>query len=178
MSTTSGRTRKGDVIDLYVVGKGVDGRMKLLANDLRDALVVVEVKVNREARSQGVGTRLYEAALREACALNQGLASDTVRSIFAEAFWRKQARKGRAKCLERGRALVHRDPEWDLRSYLRDSCLRAKDPRRCVEAKFKAMTSGLPKPKTRQEADRWPCYRWWIPPTKCGTSLDGLRGKK
>lgn len=52
----------------------------------------------------GLGTRLYERALRTACQVagGDGLTSDTTRSVFSEAFWRKQHEKGRAICVGNG----------------------------------------------------------------------------
>jgi hypothetical protein len=48
----------------------------------------------------GLGTRVYERAMRVACDVGGGYAitSDTTRSVFSEAFWRKQVAKGRATC--------------------------------------------------------------------------------
>ena len=43
-----------------------------------------------------IGTQLYEAAAREACRRGFPFMSDMERSPEADAFWRKQERKGRA----------------------------------------------------------------------------------
>ena len=44
-----------------------------------------------------LGTKLYLQAAREACRRGRMLQSDVERSQEADAFWRKQERKGRAK---------------------------------------------------------------------------------
>lgn len=50
-----------------------------------------------ESPGCGVGTRLYEAAAREACARDYKLKSDWNLSRYSKGFWEKQQRKGRAK---------------------------------------------------------------------------------
>jgi GNAT superfamily N-acetyltransferase len=56
------------------------------------------INVDRDLQRCGVGTRLYERAARIACKRGVKLRSDTSRSNKAEAFWRKQERKGRVVC--------------------------------------------------------------------------------
>jgi hypothetical protein len=60
----------------------------------------IEVYEQKLARC-GVGTKLYEAALRQACERGLVLASDTSRTNASEGFWKKQARKGRADCVRK-----------------------------------------------------------------------------
>ena len=93
-----------------------------------------------------VGTRLYEEALKEACSQGRDLQSDMVRSQLAEAFWRKQHRKGRAKCLP-GRGV----PVESLRA------------------------SSVPQWQVDGEGPYWPCRRWSIPFSRCpDTDLSAL----
>jgi GNAT superfamily N-acetyltransferase len=159
----------------------VVGRMLL---DVEPSYVTVgSIETEAHARGAGIGTRMYELALEEACKRGVPLVSDTMRSRFAEAFWRKQARKGRAACLERGRGFVLKTPMLEMQARLERQCLRKRrDPvwaARCAEAQLKAMTALLPKPKPARDVDdreTWPCWRWGVPKEKCGTSLDGLAG--
>lgn len=61
-------------------------------------LIVEEIEVADTARRAGVGTVLYEAAVAVGCRAGLQIASDSMRSQYAESFWRKQAGKGRATC--------------------------------------------------------------------------------
>jgi hypothetical protein len=65
------------------------------------SLVVSMVKAKR--LRCGVGTRIYEQALKLACKHQRRLTSDTSRTVYSEKFWRKQVRKGRARCIDRSR---------------------------------------------------------------------------
>ena len=53
---------------------------------------------NSNFRRCGYGTKLYEKMRDVACDYGVPLASDRIRSEFSDGFWRKQLRKGRAKC--------------------------------------------------------------------------------
>lgn len=52
-------------------------------------------KVEPQFRSQGIGTVLYEHLAEAACANGMVVVSDDLRSKYADAFWKKQFRKGR-----------------------------------------------------------------------------------
>ncbi len=80
----------------------------------KGALVVGEIEVSECARRSRVGTRLYEAALVVGCRAGLPVTSDSMRSQYAEAFWRKQASKGRAVC-EAGRGSVYEAPTGGIR---------------------------------------------------------------
>lgn len=67
-----------------------------------DKLEVSFIETNEDYRRCGVGTRLYQAALAEACQRGLRLASDTTRTPMSEGFWAKQVRKGRASCTSTG----------------------------------------------------------------------------
>jgi len=106
---------------------------------------------------QRIGTPAYEIAAQEACRQGRRLTSDDVRSPFAEAFWRKQAKKGRAVCLTKGEAGGN---VWRSDSL--------------------PIPASLPQPKTiRGKRDRWPCLWWGMKPSVCtspsGVSLSGLK---
>ena len=62
------------------------------------------VEVVPEAQRKGVGTALYTAAAKRACAAGKLLRSDEDRSDLDEAFWRKQRQKGRATAIFQGGA--------------------------------------------------------------------------
>lgn len=59
---------------------------------------VMNIQVDDDHQRCGIATRLYEIAARAACKAGDNLASDTIRSDAAQAFWTKQVKKGRAKC--------------------------------------------------------------------------------
>lgn len=68
-----------------------------LKNDLGPTIGFIGV--NSWQRRRGLGTKLYEAAAKEACRwLQMPLHSDVERTAAAQAFWEKQERKGRASC--------------------------------------------------------------------------------
>lgn len=70
-----------------------------LKNDLGPTIGYIEV--DAEHRRHKLGTRLYEAAAKEACRwLKTPLHSDVERTAAAQAFWEKQERKGRAICVQ------------------------------------------------------------------------------
>jgi hypothetical protein len=50
----------------------------------------------------GYGTKLYEKMQQIACENRRRLVSDRLRSAMAEGFWKKQFRKGRARCIPNG----------------------------------------------------------------------------
>lgn len=103
------------------------------------------IEVEEPFRRQRVGTALYEAALDEICKRRKFMVSDITRSAFAEAFWRKQVARGRAKCLNDalpGRYFEGRDNSPDL-----------------------------PKPDVEPDGTRtWPCARWAMDPNRCRPS--------
>lgn len=55
------------------------------------------IKTEEAYRGKGVATRIYEAAARMSCLkFKAPMASDTQRTTAADAFWKKQFKKGRA----------------------------------------------------------------------------------
>ena len=60
--------------------------------------VASAIEIDEDYQRCGLGTKLYEAAARWACASGRQLRSDEVRSAASDGFWRKQAAKGRAVC--------------------------------------------------------------------------------
>jgi ribosomal protein S18 acetylase RimI-like enzyme len=82
--------------------EAIDGKTKtqaglLVAEPERTGLTVTFVKVKPAYQRRGIATRMYEIAGRYACANKMKLASDITRSDEADAFWRKQIAKGRAR---------------------------------------------------------------------------------
>lgn len=88
----------GDIVGVVKVGDAYEGGTTDVAYS----------EVSPSHRMDKVGTALYEAAAAFACENNSRLASDETRSEFSEAFWRKQARKRRASCIQ------DNDPEEDV----------------------------------------------------------------
>jgi hypothetical protein len=97
-------------------------------------LVAETIEIRTPPRC-GLGTKIYEQALQLACEKNARLASDVARSDAAEGFWRKQVRKGRARCYRRTapgikvaydyeqRRFAETDEKWSCNRYLmREAC--------------------------------------------------------
>lgn len=81
----------------------------------------------------GIGTKLYEQIAAAMCKQGLRLASDTGRSRYAESFWKKQVKKGRAECIARktrtqrgGTVYDDRldptDRQWRCRQYAMKAC--------------------------------------------------------
>jgi hypothetical protein len=80
---------------------------------------VVDASVAPYARRCGVATKLYELVANRACGHGLRLCSDYRRTPESEAFWQKQAAKGRAICRgwqKRGRE------RWYCTEYQLKSC--------------------------------------------------------
>jgi len=124
-------------------------------------------------KPSGLGTRLYERALRAVCDVGKAysITSDTTRSEFSEAFWRKQVRKGRAKCVGDGsQSAYFRAPLVDAR--------QAFDKLKDGEAKFERFYNRLPHPQDDERGyRRWSCDYYEMLCAKRPDSLDGLRIK-
>jgi len=128
---------------------------------------VSSISVKPEHRRNRLGTRLYERALVWGCTQPgvHAISSDTIRSAFAEAFWRKQQAKGRAKCVGTG-GDEYPDPIDDLRAMVRDGEM--------TRAEFDRIVAPLPKPVR----GRWPCERFVIECANRPSSLDGVRRRR
>jgi hypothetical protein len=145
-----------DVETYFVLDAATQSKPKaLLAVKPRGLdLIVTAVNVKDEAdMRRRFGTRLYEYAKELACKRGLRLASDAERSQYAEAFWRKQERKGRAECVAKGRAKFYAAPTAKL------------------SAEQRAL---LPQP----EGDEWPCRRYGLKQTCKEATLDGLRRRR
>jgi len=119
----------------------------------RGALVVGMIHVDDAAKRKGVGTALYEAAVDLGCKTKLAIRSDNTRSPFAEAFWMKQERKGRATCRKgSAQGVVYYPPEYD---------------RLTPEQK-----AALPR------ASRWPCMQYEISAPCATKSLEGLKKRR
>jgi GNAT superfamily N-acetyltransferase len=69
---------------------------------IKEDASVGDVHVLSSYRRRGLATQLYERAAQIACTkIGNPLHSDVERSGYAQAFWEKQERKGRARCLSR-----------------------------------------------------------------------------
>lgn len=115
-------------------------------------VTAIDVKDKADMRRR-FGTRLYEFANELACKRGLRLASDSERSQFAEAFWRKQVGKGRAMCIAKGQAKFYMQPTASLSPEER---------------------ARLPQP----EGDSWPCKRYGVTKPCAVTSLEGVKRRK
>jgi hypothetical protein len=124
------------LIEVQLAGRFA-GKMDLATVDIdgQPALAIEYAKV--ETPRCGIGTKLYEQALRLACRDGVPLASDWSRTEASEQLWQKQARKGRAVCYladEPGRKLqmtpggFDKVGTWPCRRYvMREACPRKID---------------------------------------------------
>ena len=123
-----------------------------------DALSVSGIEVAKPAdRKKGLGTKMYEQALAFSCEQGKPLVSDSQRSEFAEAFWRKQWAKGRAECIP-GQGDLYSFPMRELK-------------KRVSPEKFAEMVAKLPKPQGKH----WPCRRYEIIRPCAVPSLAGVK---
>jgi len=124
------------------------------------------------AMPAGLGTKLYERALRAACDVGgqQALVSDKTRSPFSEAFWRKQVRKGRASCVGDGSESSYYDsPMSYARSHFRERFGRDFEDTK----EWQSFMDKLPEPEEGGDGYHWPCDYYKI---KCRNRPDSLAG--
>jgi len=128
-------------------------------------LVVIHAAVDLNAMDRGVGTKLYTALAQYARRRGCSLASDKTRSVFSEAFWRKQQRKGRARCQGKG-GNYYPEPL----SFIRRECFSGRLAKATCDRVLDK--SRFPEP----DGHAWPCRRWVLnfPPPE---SLAGARKK-
>ncbi|MGL4257997.1 MAG: GNAT family N-acetyltransferase [Microbacterium sp.] len=178
-----GRARNGEeVIDLDVLPPDADDPASM--QDVDDGLIastrlkprsthlrVGYIEVHPDHRKKQYGTRLYERALIEACAQGLPLSSDTQRSEFSEAFWRKQVAKGRARCVP-GEGEYWSGPRVELEEAL--------DAGRISASEYRRMIDSAPEPgRDADGAPVWPCQRYEITKDPCvPQSLAGVRKRK
>lgn len=147
---------KANVETYFVLDAATQSKPRaLLALEQRGLdLVVTAIDVkDRVDMRKRFGTRLYEFANELACKRGLRLASDSERSQYAEAFWRKQVTKGRAMCIAKGRAKFFISPTAALTPEER---------------------ARLPQP----EGETWPCKRYGVTKPCAVTSLEGVRTKR
>lgn len=166
------RCEKHDKIEYEVFRKGSEvAYLQLKKNNYKEALEVGYVQVNPEYREHRLGTKLYEMALKDACALGYEVESDNTRSAFAEAFWRKQMSKGRAECV------TSDDPETAGGTVYNDPLLELADTDPEEHARVRDL---LPRPSRKIDADGdyeefWPCL-FYSTTNACKTSsLAGVK---
>jgi len=148
--------------------------LQLRRNEFKEALEVGSIEVDPAYRERRLGTKLYEIALKEACKLGYEIESDSTRSAFAEAFWRKQVSKGRAECVT-----SYEPGEIDGGSVYTDPLdnLELSDP-----DEYERVIDKLPKPQ--RDANRagggeyWPCLFYSTTNACKTTSLAGVKPKK
>lgn len=164
------RCEGGDKIEYEVLRKNAEvAYLQLKKNEAKKALEVGYIQVDPEYRKHRLGTKLYEMALKEACKLRYEIESDSSRSAFAEAFWRKQVSKGRAECVmsddpRTAGATVYTDPLDEL---------EMDDPN-----EYERVVDMLPKPQRDADGEYWPCL-FYSTTNACKTaSLEGLKTKK
>ncbi len=142
----------------FTLSKGGRVIAEMQMVDTGDALSVSGIQVSRPSdRKKGLGTRMYEQALAFACQKDMPLVSDSKRSEFAEAFWRKQQDKGRATCVK-GRGRLYEFPMRELK-------------KKVSAERFRAMVEKLPKASPAG----WECNRYEI---RKPCSVDSLAGVK
>lgn len=137
----------------------------VIKHDRDQSSTVDYISVDDKNQKKGVGTFLYEAAAKDACQLGYALKSSDYRSEFSEAFWQKQALKGRASCIA-GRGGLFITP-------LEEAQRLALDP-----VQFEEMVARLPKPQSSKYDKHWGCHHYRIE-NPCETpSLAGLKPRR
>lgn len=140
--------------------------------------------VEPDMLGQGIGSKLYAMALEDACVNRAPLASDIHRSVFAEGWWRKQARRRRAVCHKGRGGSIYQLPSHELLTHFYRDCKKtyfeAEWASKCASRRLDEVLKRLPEPKKRQGALYWPCERWVIPLVRCtgDRSLSGLRRRR
>lgn len=153
----------------YTVHRGREEVAVGSAEVYGDKYLVTGIQVAATAQRGGVGTKLYEQFASDACEAGLELASDVLRSHFAEAFWRKQEQKGRVKCAP-GQGEVYKGPLASLKRRLADG--------RITREEFERKTKGLPAGVGPEEGF-WPCANYIMQRPCSQTRLDGMRrGRK
>jgi hypothetical protein len=130
-------------VEAHMAGRRVGGagmviRQHTLA-DFSEKIASVSA-ISVVTKRCGVGTHLYRRLYKIACAENARLASDVKRTSASEGFWRKQERKGRARCLtrkvrgirldDRPGIMFQRAGRWPcLRYVMKETCPRRFDLR-------------------------------------------------
>jgi len=153
------------------------GYLKITYEPLKKRYMVGLVKVVEKFQGRGLATRLYERGLALSCKPQgrhtaRALSSDLVRSVFAEAFWRKQERKGRARCVP-GHGVYYSTPLDQLDYALTTGRITAKE--------YAQRTRGLPSPPKEvatvygERTPVWPCERYEI---TCASRPKSLAGYK
>jgi hypothetical protein len=116
------------------------------------------------ATCPGLGTGLYEEAMKLACKKSAVLGSSKLRSAFSERFWKRQLKKGRAVCLG-SHAEFYNSPHYSLRVRLMDGRINVPQ--------YNALVRGLP---AFPDKGAWPCE--YVTLKACGEkSLRGLRSR-
>lgn len=117
------------------------------------------VEVEPPYRQRRWGTKLYEEARAMTCELGKPLSSDTTRSEFSEAFWRKQNEKGRARCVA-GEGEYWNVPRRALDKSLQEGKISVSEYRR--------MTANLPDPEENEQGEKvWSCLRYELEGDPC-----------
>lgn len=149
----------------YTATRGMDEVAWGSAAPYQGHYLVTGIQVADTSQRSGVGTRMYEQFAADACEAGLELASDVLRSHFAEAFWRKQEAKGRVVC-RRGQGEVYKGPLASLKRRLSEG--------RITPEFFERVTKGLPKPADA-EGNYWSCADYVMPRPCSQTRLDGVR---
>lgn len=114
------RRSEDELLDLFVHPERVPdpvGELWLEEMDVggKPSLEVSFISLGVNAKRCGVGTKLYEKALKVACKRGRRLVSDSSRTAASEGFWKKQVRKGRAVCAStaQGSGATQLTPQMD-----------------------------------------------------------------
>lgn len=152
----------------YTAHRGMDEVAWGSAQAYKGKYVVTGIQVADTAQRSGIGTRMYEQFAADACAAGLELASDVLRSHFAEAFWKKQEAKGRVVC-RAGKGEVYKGPLASLKRKLAEG--------RITPEFFERVTKGLPE-AADVKGNYWACANYVMPRPCSQTRLDGVRRKR
>jgi hypothetical protein len=155
--------------------------LRLVESDTGRHLQAESIDVEPGLQRQKIGSTLYEIAGEFACSRGLQLVSDSQRSHFSEAVWRKQKRLGRARCVAPNTNKswnVFDGPSEKLRTALWEDCLEIHNDavltQKCVDSKVRSILKALPKPRHGTErffrsgpTPYWPCWRWGLKKRLC-----------
>jgi len=152
----------GDTAELYATrrnDKGGDCRFVSGSAFVPDSMI-----------GSGIGTKLYEAGMRAAQRAGCKYGSSDNRSVFSEAFWKKQQRKGRATCVRGEPASYYAPPYEDIKY----KCDRGRLPEKVCDRVLKVE---LPDDYDSGYGGSWDCNHYLLK-TPMPSSLGKLKKRR
>jgi hypothetical protein len=133
--------------------------------------IIANVDVRPEGQRKGIGTTMYELVFDMTCKHKLQMASSSQRSVFGESFWKKQIKKGRARC-----AISNSDKTgnyWDGPLQDLEERIAVSRPNEYGEPDYdyaarEMKKLNIPKPRRGPDGHYWPCRQYVIKKGHCG----------